>query len=147
MRGAWRRQREKGASAVEFALAMPIFFIIVFGIFEFGLAFWYQQELTSAVREGARKGVTTTARSNGWTADQIMQYTKDYMTNVGMTSGSRTVTCTNNCPCTASGNTLTITATYPSDFTVISNLTKLWWGTTGIATTRTLTATVSMQCE
>jgi Flp pilus assembly protein TadG len=139
------RNREKGASAIEFALAMPIVFVILFGIFEFGLAFWYQQELTSAVREGARKGVVMATPRK--TATFITDAVKTYMTSVGLNDTGRNVTCTGTCPCTASGDTLTVTATYPAKFTVISNLTRLFWGQTSISASRTLQATVSMQCE
>jgi len=45
---------EKGASAVEFALILPILIILVFGIVEFGIAFNNYITITHAAREGAR---------------------------------------------------------------------------------------------
>jgi len=45
---------EKGASAVEFALLLPVLVMIVFGIFEFGIAYNNYIALTHAAREGAR---------------------------------------------------------------------------------------------
>ena len=36
----WRDER--GASALEFALTAPVFFLFIFGIIEFGLLFWTQ---------------------------------------------------------------------------------------------------------
>ena len=45
---------EKGTSAVEFAIILPILVMLVFGIFEFGLAFNNYIALTHAAREGAR---------------------------------------------------------------------------------------------
>jgi hypothetical protein len=45
---------EKGASAVEFAIILPILVMIVFGIFEFGIAYNNWIALTHAAREGAR---------------------------------------------------------------------------------------------
>jgi Flp pilus assembly protein TadG len=47
-------KNEKGASAVEFALVLPIFVMIVFGIFQFGIAFNNWIAITHAAREGAR---------------------------------------------------------------------------------------------
>ena len=47
-------KNEKGASAVEFALILPILVILVFGIFEFGIAFNNYITITHAAREGAR---------------------------------------------------------------------------------------------
>jgi Flp pilus assembly protein TadG len=43
-----------GASAVEFALVLPLLVLLVFGIFEFGRAFSIQVQLSGAAREGAR---------------------------------------------------------------------------------------------
>jgi len=47
-------RNEKGASAVEFALVVPIFLMLVFGIFQFGIAFNNWIALTHAAREGVR---------------------------------------------------------------------------------------------
>ena len=45
---------EEGAAAVEFALVVSLLFVLLFGIMEFGLAFFELQNLRSASREGAR---------------------------------------------------------------------------------------------
>ena len=45
---------EKGASAVEFAIILPILIILVFGIVQFGIAYNNYIALTHAAREGAR---------------------------------------------------------------------------------------------
>ena len=50
-------KNEKGASAVEFALVLPIFIMLVFGIFQFGIAFNNWIAITHAAREGARLAV------------------------------------------------------------------------------------------
>jgi Flp pilus assembly protein TadG len=47
----------RGASAVEFAIVAPIFFLVVLGIIEFGRMSMVQQIITNAAREGARVGV------------------------------------------------------------------------------------------
>jgi len=47
-------KNEKGASAVEFALILPILVILVFGIIEFGIAYNNYISITHAAREGAR---------------------------------------------------------------------------------------------
>jgi hypothetical protein len=48
------RGRESGASAVEFALVLPLLVMLVFGTIEFGLAYNRQQSFHAASREGAR---------------------------------------------------------------------------------------------
>ena len=47
----------RGAATVEMALAVPILFIVIFAIFEFGQAFLMQHLLQNAAREGCRTGV------------------------------------------------------------------------------------------
>jgi Flp pilus assembly protein TadG len=46
--------RQDGASAVEFALLLPVLCIFLFGIIAFGLAFLQVQSIRTAVREGGR---------------------------------------------------------------------------------------------
>jgi len=45
---------EKGQSVVEFALVLPVFIVIIFGIVEFGRLWETVNVVTSAAREGAR---------------------------------------------------------------------------------------------
>jgi Flp pilus assembly protein TadG len=49
-----RLRNEHGAAAVEFAIVVGLLMMLVFGIIEFGIAFWQVQNLRSATREGAR---------------------------------------------------------------------------------------------
>jgi hypothetical protein len=45
---------ERGASAVEFAIILPVLIMLVFGIIQFGVAYNKYISLTHAAREGAR---------------------------------------------------------------------------------------------
>jgi Flp pilus assembly protein TadG len=45
---------EDGAAAVEFAIVASLLFVLIFGIMEFGIAFFQLQNLRSSAREGAR---------------------------------------------------------------------------------------------
>jgi len=47
-------KRQKGASAVEFAIILPILIMVIFAIFQFGIAYNNYIALTHAAREGAR---------------------------------------------------------------------------------------------
>jgi len=60
------RRRREGQALVEFALIVPIFLLLVLGVFEFGRAWNVYQVLTDAAREGAR----LTVLGNSWTAQQ-----------------------------------------------------------------------------
>jgi Flp pilus assembly protein TadG len=51
------RRNRRGAAAVEFAVVAPVFFLMIFGMIEFGRMVMVQQILTNASREGARLGV------------------------------------------------------------------------------------------
>jgi hypothetical protein len=49
---------DQGAAAVEFALLIPIFVMLTFGMLTAGLAFWHNIALTQAARDAARLGST-----------------------------------------------------------------------------------------
>ena len=49
-----RLRGERGASAVEFAMIVPLLIALVLGVAEFGHAFSVQGTLSAAAREGAR---------------------------------------------------------------------------------------------
>jgi Flp pilus assembly protein TadG len=49
-----RRNCDRGAAAVEFALVMPVLLALVVGIAEFGRAYNVQTTLSGAAREGVR---------------------------------------------------------------------------------------------
>jgi Flp pilus assembly protein TadG len=49
-----RLRNQRGASAVEFALIVPVLIVLVLGIAEFGHAFQVQGTLSAAAREGVR---------------------------------------------------------------------------------------------
>ncbi|MGF6305963.1 Flp pilus assembly protein TadG [Bradyrhizobium sp. i1.8.4] len=48
------RRDSRGASALEFALTAPMFFLFIFGIIEFGLLFWTQLGLQHGTEMAAR---------------------------------------------------------------------------------------------
>ncbi len=52
----WRKKvhRQEGAAAVEFAIVASLFFMLVFGIIDFGFGFHTWNGTTHAAREGAR---------------------------------------------------------------------------------------------
>jgi hypothetical protein len=52
MRSRWGR--EDGAAAVEFALIVGVLAMLIFGMLEFGVAFFQTQNLRAAAREGGR---------------------------------------------------------------------------------------------
>ena len=51
------QHNRRGAVVVEMALTLPLFFMVVLGIVEFGRAMMVSQLLTNAAREGARVAI------------------------------------------------------------------------------------------
>ena len=56
-RHATRRRRGRAQALVEFALVAPIFFLLLFGIIDFGRYVYYVQVLNNAAREGTRYAI------------------------------------------------------------------------------------------
>jgi hypothetical protein len=56
---------QRGAAAVEFALVMPLLFLILFGTIQYGLYFFDTQGTRNGVREAARLGVVKTFSACG----------------------------------------------------------------------------------
>ncbi|WP_322053759.1 TadE/TadG family type IV pilus assembly protein [Paraburkholderia bannensis] len=48
------RNCQRGVAAIEFALAFPLFFVVLYGIVMYSMIFLVQHSLTSAAAEGAR---------------------------------------------------------------------------------------------
>lgn len=66
-----RRRDGRGAAAVEFALVMPLLFMLLFGIIQYGLFFNDSLSTRTGVREGARLGVVGSFDSAGCTGDPL----------------------------------------------------------------------------
>jgi Flp pilus assembly protein TadG len=60
-RGA--RRRGRGQALVEFSIAAPIFFLVLFGIIDIGRYVYYVQVLNNAAREGARFAIVNGTNS------------------------------------------------------------------------------------
>jgi Flp pilus assembly protein TadG len=51
------RRRERGASAIEFAIVFPLFFALIYVMVNYGLLFALQHSITEAAKESARSTV------------------------------------------------------------------------------------------
>jgi hypothetical protein len=61
------RSNERGASAVEFALVVPVLFLLLFGMIDYGLLFNNSLALRQGIREAAREGVVRNFAGGGCT--------------------------------------------------------------------------------
>ena len=88
-----RRPPDGGASAVEFALIMPVLFLLVFGIIDYGMLFFDTIGLRQGTREGARQAVVqlpSTACNQAAFNDKVICATKQATENtLGDASGVR----------------------------------------------------------
>src|SRR2546425_3804405 len=87
-----RLQREDGIVALEFALILPIFLLIVAGIVEFAVMLFDQQIITNASREGARAGIVQ-AIPKPSVAD-IQGVVSTSLTGAGLNAASATINVT-----------------------------------------------------
>ncbi len=124
---------DRGSTAVEFALLLPILLVMVFGLIDFGRALNAQISLTQAAREGARLAAL---------GDSTSDVTARTQAAAGNLSSSVTVTVT---PCPANGtqaNDAVVQASYVFNYiTPVGALAGFFGGPI------TLTATGDMPCE
>ena len=66
-----RTSAERGASAVEFALVLPLLFLIIAGIIDLGRVMFYSAITTNVAREGARAAVVLDASSSSYSDEVI----------------------------------------------------------------------------
>jgi Flp pilus assembly protein TadG len=88
---------ERGAAAVEFALVVPLLVALLFGIAEFGRAYYLQTTLSGAAREGVRVMAITNDAGQARTAARNAASTlalTDAQINVAPLSGACVSTAT-----------------------------------------------------
>src|SRR4051812_18432578 len=106
------RQRRRAASAVEFAVVAPIFFLFVFGLIELGRGFMVEHQLTNAARLGCRAGTiegkstsdVNSVINSSLTANKIPGSTITVQVN-GVTADASTA---------AAGDQITVTVSVPT---------------------------------
>lgn len=87
LRDRHRQRGDGGAAAVEFALVMPILFLLLFAIIIYGVIFAQDLSLSNSARQAARSGVVPTAD-----CASIKQAAQDNADTIGMDGADTTVT-------------------------------------------------------
>jgi Flp pilus assembly protein TadG len=81
------QKKRRGASAVEMAMVLPIFLLVIFGMVEFGRAFMAEHLIANGARMGARRSVV-----EGSTNAECEQIVKDFCADsLGISSDKVTV--------------------------------------------------------
>ena len=82
------RRDRRGATAVEFAIIVPVFLLLLAGIIEFGQAFRVQHALQNAARRGGRAASLTSSTNTAVTST----VRSDLVSSLGVQSTDVTVT-------------------------------------------------------
>jgi Flp pilus assembly protein TadG len=123
-------RKRRGASAVEFAIVAPVFFLVVLGIIEFGRMVMVQQVITNAAREGARIAVLDSA-----TPARVTQRVNDYLTAASLRGA--TITMTPNPPASATfDQPVTVEVRLP--FSAVSALSRPFMSSGTVLTARSV---------
>lgn len=107
---------ERGASAVEFALVVPIFIMLVFGIISFGMVFAQELALSNGARQAARFGVV-----DGRTCAQVATEAKNASESLGMVAADVTVEVKRGLTAAAATNVCGSTASMPCDGSTVGD--------------------------
>lgn len=70
-----RIKNQRGAALVEFAIALPLLALLLFGFIEFGVLLYNKQVITNASREGARAAINPVPLK---TPAEVEKIVKDY---------------------------------------------------------------------
>jgi Flp pilus assembly protein TadG len=108
MWGQLRERKERGQAFVEFALALPVLIVLLFGIIQFGIAFHSYITLTDATRAGARKAAVSRLLPAAERATAVTQAVRDSAQNLDQSQLTPSVSST-----WVRGGEVTVSATYP----------------------------------
>lgn len=103
------RSKRTGAAVVEFAIVAPLFFLLVFGMIEYGRMVMVQQVITNASREGARRAVL-----DGATTSEVVAAVEEFLDQASVNGPNLQVRVTPDPPGTAeNGDPVGVTITVP----------------------------------
>jgi Flp pilus assembly protein TadG len=111
-------KNRRGMATLEMLFVLPLLFLILFGIIEFGLVLGRWQTVTNAAREGAREAIVFRQPCNAATVQaDVDARVAAYLASSGITADSIVLTGA----CTGSGNNATVTVQYAHPFQTIQN--------------------------
>jgi Flp pilus assembly protein TadG len=137
---------QRGTSAVEFAIVLPLLVVFVFGIIEFGLVFYDKAMVTNASREAARAGIVY--RNPPVTIAEIQSVVDNYCGGMLVSFGSSpgAITTVPSGECTNHGDELVVNVAYQYEFLLIPDfLTTFFSG--GLPGSIDVSTTTKMRCE
>ena len=136
---------QSGASAVEFAIILPLLVMFVFGIIEFSIMFYDKAVITNASREGARAGIVFADPRPD--AAEIQSVVYNYTNNMLITFGSPNLQVPPPTPCVNPGDELTVTVIYEYDFLILPDILAAFFSGGAFTDGSTIVAETKMRCE
>ncbi len=110
----------EGQSLVEFAMLATVLLAIIFGIFEFGRAFYYYSAIVNAAQEGARLGIVTGVNTSA-KQQAIINTAVQSAVAANLDPSGVTITCPGKaCSATSAGDLFNVTVVYT--FTAVTPL-------------------------
>jgi Flp pilus assembly protein TadG len=139
------RKNERGASAIEFAIVLPVLILLLFGIIEFGVLLFDKAVLTNASREGARAGIAfqdPPRMSRAEIESVVHEYCRGQLITFSGTALDPVVTTDPIDPSLITrGESLTVNVSYQYSFLLLPNF------VTSLSSGINLTATTVMRAE
>ena len=103
----------RGVAFVEFAFLAPIFFLVTFGIIDFGMMMWTSNTVEHAATEGARyAAVRGSDKPSPATLTEVRDYVMDRAIGVNLTDPDVSITWANSSNNPGSSVTVQVTYTY-----------------------------------
>ena len=142
-------KNQDGVSAVEFAIVLPLFVVLIFGIIEFGVIMYNKAIITNASREGARFAILfdSDVHDDLAIANKVKEHLKFdpndnscILINLGGTPAPPTISVLPT-PDRPRGTPISVTVTYPYDFMLLPNFLP------GLPQTLTLNGITTMRME
>lgn len=145
-------KQDDGVAAVEFAIILPLFITLIFGIIEFSLIMYNKAMITNASREGARYGILyfDPVKTQADLRTAIELKVKSYLQNVsqnsklisfGNSSGPELIPEPKISKDVSGDFFIEVAVRYPYDFLLVPNFVP------GLPQTLTLSSTTSMRME
>lgn len=106
---------ERGETLIEFAFASVIFFVMIFGALEFGIAIWNYNLVSDLAQEGARYAAVH-GRTSGDPRNQTDVASFVTSRAIGLTVTTTTAPTSSSPGDVAAGNTVTVTVTHTLNF-------------------------------
>jgi Flp pilus assembly protein TadG len=114
-----RLRAERGQSAVELALILPVLILILYAVVQFGQVYLQYQEVSAATNEGARRASTMSTVADPGRTSTIVATVRGG-TSVGTTAAFDSSGLTVSVSSTwTPGAPVTVTSTYPASVTIL----------------------------